>query len=132
MSSVTATDLKNVLNVSDSVTNLEYVMQLGIDALNIFGCNITNLTGAAGSMTTTLSSKQRGGVFMVSRVIYASLYMNASNNPSEQVGAINSSTADLMSNSTVWQMITDIAEQLKSTGASSFRLKFAVGCNEPT
>jgi hypothetical protein len=130
--STTATDLKNVLNASETATQLEYVMQLGIDALNIFGCGITNLTGAAGSMTTTLTSKQRGGVFMVSRVIYNSIFKNAANNPSYGAGSLSMSTADLMSNSTVWTMIKDIAEQLKTTGTSAFRLRFAVGNNEPT
>ena len=129
--STTATDLINVLNVSETATEMEYVMQLGIDALNIFGCNISPLTGAVGAKTVTLTSAQRGGVFIVSRIIYASFYQNASNKNDTAGGISQTSVGDLMSNTTTWTTIKEVAEQLKDPDTTVFRLKFKAGENDP-
>lgn len=111
MPSVTATDLKNVLNASETATQLEYVMDLTIDILNAYGCGLSNMTGVGGAKTVTLTSKQRGAVFLVARNIYASYFKNA-DNTNANAGNINIQTTDLMSNATIVALIQSVARQL--------------------
>jgi hypothetical protein len=94
---------------------------------NIFGCDIPIMSGTAGSKTVTYTSAQKGAVFQGARVIYASFYKNAANNPSAGTGQINLSNADLMSNSTVWSMLKEIALELKKSSSSISRIAFRLG-----
>lgn len=111
MPSVTGTDLKNILNADETATQLEYVMDLAIDALNVFNCGISNMSGSAGSKTVTLTSAQRGAVFLVARNIYASFFKNAGNT-NNSVNSIGLTNTDLMSNPTIVAFIKTVASQL--------------------
>jgi hypothetical protein len=109
---VTATIFTDVINDSALTAEIaEQIMNTAVDTLNIFRCNISRLTGTAGSQTVNWTSQQLGAVQAVSRAIYASYYKNAANQGSMGISSLNVSTTDLMSNSTVWQMISDIADQ---------------------
>jgi hypothetical protein len=123
LSSVTATDFLNTLDSDDTAETLEPIMDLAIDALNIFGCEIDNLDGGAGSKTVTLTSQQRGAVFIITRVIYKSFYKDEGG--STGLGPASISTTDLLANATVWTQIKEIAQEIKATSSGS--IAFVVG-----
>jgi hypothetical protein len=83
MVSVAYTDFHNVMNLSTTgnnaitAVNTENLLDYAIDLLNIYSnSGISNMSGAAGSKTVTLTSAQRGAVFMVGRALYYSSYRN--------------------------------------------------------
>lgn len=122
------TEFKAVINqttIDDTV--IESLFDLAANSLNIFGCNVPNMAGAAGSKTVTYTSPQKGAIYQISRVVYASFYKNASNQPTTNFGGIGLSNLDLMSNSTVWNMIKDIALELKGQEATFPRIAFHLG-----
>lgn len=111
MPSVSATDLINLMNLDESAETLEPLIDLAIDCLNIFGCDINNMSGDAGSKTVTLTSKQKGGVMIISRIIYKSFYKNEDGS-SGSLGPAGWNTSDLMSNNVVWTQIETIGSRL--------------------
>ena len=127
MVAVTADDLIDVMNLSDTTTVIEPIIDLAIDCLNIFGCDISNMAGVAGAKTLTLTSSQKGGVFVVARTIYKSFYKNEDGS-SGSLGQLSASTSDLMANPTIWQQIKDIANEIKAS--SSGTIAFVVGTDE--
>jgi len=108
------TDLRTIFNTESTITDitLETLTDAVIDELNSNGCKISNMSGAAGSKTITLTSAQQGAIRKVFRCIYASWHQNPTNIPSSTMGGISSSTADLMSNPAILAMIKDTARQL--------------------
>jgi len=118
MASVTAQDFINVMNIADSAASMEYVIDLAIDTLNLYGATaISNMAGDAGSKTVTLTSKQRGGVFHLARVIYHEFFKKKH---SGGLGSMSLSVIDLLANPTVAVAVEKIAKRLKT-------VKFAVG-----
>jgi hypothetical protein len=110
MASVTATDFINVMGISDTATDMEYVLDLAIDTLNLYGATaISNMAGDAGSKTVTLTSRQRGGVFHVARIIYHETFkkMNV-----VTVATLALTTPELLSNPTIVSTIEKIAKKL--------------------
>ena len=112
MSSVSASDFKNVMNINDSLTNLEYVLDLAIDVLNLYGAEaIDNMAGSGGSKTVTLTSRQRGGVFLLARVIYHEFYKHKKN---VSVGGVTLTVTDLLSNPTVMSTVEKMSKKLST------------------
>jgi len=118
MASVTAQNFIDVMNITDSTTNMEYVIDLAIDTLNLYGAEaITNMTGLAGSKTVTLTSKQRGGVFHLARTIYHEFFQTRE---TAGLGPMSVSSVELLANPTIMLAVEKIAKRLKT-------VDFAVG-----
>jgi hypothetical protein len=113
VASVTATHFKNVMNVDTSTTNLEYVLDLAIDSLNIFGAELSNMSGTAGSKTVTLTSKQRGGVFIIAREIYQKFYKDAGSHAT--ISGLSLSASDLLTDDAFYGLCEKIGHKLAST-----------------
>ena len=62
MATISASDFTTIMNITISAEHAEAILDGAIDVLNIFDCQLVNMTGDAGSKTVTLTSKQRGGV----------------------------------------------------------------------
>lgn len=120
MSSVSADDFKNVMNITINATDAEYVLDAAIDLLNIFDCQISNMAGGP-PKTVTLTSKQRGGVFAVARVVYFDYYKGV-----EQISAGDTGVAksQLMANPTIMNFVEKIAQRLQ--GDDDARIPFVV------
>ena len=92
--------------------NAEKILDLTIDALNLFGnLEMSNMAGTAGSKTVNLSSSQKAAVFIVARAIYYGFYkeLDVSN-----VGGVNMTTNDLMKDPETIKLIRDCAEKLRA------------------
>jgi len=92
--------------------NAEKILDLTIDALNLFGnLEMSNMAGTAGSKTVNLSSSQKAAVFIVARAIYYGFYkeLDVSN-----VGGVNMTTNDLMKDPETIKLIKDCAEKLRA------------------
>ena len=122
----TAADWKKVMNLSNgtiSDTNAEYVIDQAIDELNLWNANLTNLAGVAGSKTTTLTSKARGGLFKVARMIYMDYYTRKGT-LSAGLGAMSHVTIDYTSKPHIEELIRKIAKQIQIDSYS--RIPFVV------
>ena len=118
MASVKASDWKNVMNLTDKPTDTqaEYILDLAIDTLNLFGATLSNMTGETpGSKTVTLTSKQRGAVFHAARAIYYGFFKEIK---VASTGGVTVSVTDLVSNPEVVKTIKEAAKRLeaKDTG----------------
>ena len=118
MASVTAQDFINVMAITDDAEDIEYVMDLAIDRLNIYGADLDNMTGDAGSKTVTLTSAQRGAVFTVSRFIYNLFlkYTSSGGGSSSSVslmGISKSQSTTLSTNPEVMDLAKECANQIK-------------------
>ena len=112
MVSVSASDFKNVMHITDSDTNMEYVLDMAINTLNLFGAEaIDNMSGDAGSKTVTLTSKQQGGVFLAAQIIYEQMFKDRGN---VGIGGVTVTTADLLANPVVMSTIEKIAKKLST------------------
>ena len=122
------TEFKAVIqDATLSDENAERLFDAAANTYNIFGCEVPEMSGTAGSKTVTYTAPQKGAVFQGARIIYASLYKNAAKNPSGSIGQVAFSSADLMSNSTVWGMLKDIAMELKKAKSERPRIAFRLG-----
>lgn len=120
MASVSASDFKNVMNITTSSEHVEYVLDLAIDALNIFGATLSNMSGAAGSKTVSLTSSQRGGVFMVAREVYEKFYKDSG---SSSVAGMSVTVSDILNDADILDLLERIGEKL---GASTEGIPFKV------
>ena len=126
------TEFKNIINdlaVSDIV--IENLFDLMANTYNIFGNTVPTMIGVAGSKVVTYTSGEKGAVFQGARVVYGSFYKNSSSMTSRSLGQLSesssASTSDLVSNSAVWKMITDIAMALKGAAATYPHIAFHLG-----
>ena len=65
---------------NDSTTTAtiwETLIDGGINLLNTYGANITNLSGTAGSKSVSLTSAEAGAVMAMTQQIYSKHYKNA-------------------------------------------------------
>lgn len=120
MASVSASDFKNVMNITTSDEDLEYVIDLAIDALNIFGAALSNMSGTAGSKTVSLTSSQRGGVFMVAREVFEKFYKESG---TASIAGMSVSVSDLLNDKDVLDLLERIGEKL---GASTEGIPFKI------
>lgn len=118
MASVSAQDFINLMDVDDTAEDIEYVLNMAIDRLNIYGAELDNMTGSAGSKTVTLTSAQRGAVFTVARFIYQLFLKYASSgggsSESFSIGPVSKSTSTtLATNPEVMDLAKECAFQIK-------------------
>jgi len=111
MPTVQASDLDAILHLSGGVDDqdLEAIIDLAIDALNLHGADLPNMSGTAGSKTVGLESKEKAAVFIVARAIYYGFYKGLE---SSSVGGLTVGSPDLMSNPNVIGTIKQAARQL--------------------
>lgn len=123
MTDITCTyaTVMDVLGDTDTAAaTAEKVINASVDTLNIFNLNIDRLTGTAGSQTAAWTSQELGAVTAVTRAVYASYYKNAANT-NTSISSLSVSTADLMSNPTIWTAIKTIATELLKTQTTTIR-----------
>lgn len=114
MASVSAQDFINVMDISDTTTKIEYVLNLAIDCLNIFGAELSNMSGDAGSKSVTLTSKQRGGVFIIGREIYKKFFKDAGTSASLSPMAV--SVGDILNDTDLAELCEKIGDKLEAAG----------------
>jgi len=112
MTVVDASTLDALLNLNGKLaeTSLEAIIDQAIDSLNIYGAELPNMSGTAGSKTVNLTSKQRGAVLMVARAIYYGFYVGLE---STTLAGLTITTPDLLSNSTVLSAIKEAATLMR-------------------
>jgi hypothetical protein len=92
--------------------NAEKILDLAIDALNLFGnLEMSNMAGTAGSKTVNLNSGQKAAVFIVARAIFYGFYKELD---TSNVGGVNMTTSDLMKDPETIKLIKDCAEKLNA------------------
>lgn len=117
MPNITNADLASVMNLTVgstgdiTATQLEQVIDLAIDALNLYNANIPNMTGTAGTKSVSLGSKQKGAVFLVARLVYYSFFKDLDK---ASLNSLTIDTVDLLSNPENRAQIKEAAEQLRS------------------
>jgi hypothetical protein len=80
-----------------TVTNAEIVVDAAIDLLNVFGADLDNLTGAAGSKTGSYTSAEAGAVMTLAREVYRTRFSNAQGiNPTVSSVSASYSESDLL------------------------------------
>ncbi len=131
MTSYTYTMMTDVMNLtvgaSDDITavNAEKLIDLAINCLNLFGAELDNMAGTAGSKTVSLESKEHAAVLLVARAIYYSFYKDLD---SASLGGLTVSTNDLLKDPATLQLIKDAAAQLKaSDGGDDSDMQVMVG-----
>jgi len=126
MVSVSATDLRTVMNLPDTITDtiIETILDLAVDTLNLFGAELSNMTGAEGSKTVTLTSKEKGAVFIAARAIKYGFYDPIAGGAVESLSV---SVSDLASNSVVMNTIKEAAQKLKEVEQKKSGIPFIVG-----
>lgn len=87
----------------------EEVIDLAIDTLNLFGADLPNMTGTAGTKTVSLESKEKGAVLMVARKIYYGFYKGATN---VSIGGLSVTTPDVLGNASVLNFAKECASYL--------------------
>lgn len=125
MASVTATDWINVMNLDITETQGEYILDTAIDLLNIYDVQLSNMSGTAGSKTVTLTSKERGGVFLIARIIYHSFFkdIDSSSGP-----GYSESRRDIMGDPVIMATAEKIANRLQADDYE--RIPFIVATDE--
>lgn len=114
MTSVSGQDFINVMDLPAEFTktHAEYVLDLAIDTLNLFGATLPNMNGGdAGSKTVDLTSKQRGAVFYAARAIYYAFFKEIE---ATALADIAVSVTDLASNPEVLKTIKEAAKRLEA------------------
>lgn len=117
MPSVSYSDFQSVMNLDPdidvSAANTENLLDYAIDLLNVYGnLSISNMSGAAGSKTVTLTSKQRGAVFMVARALYYSDYRSQI---ISSVGGVSITPMSITENPMWERFLSRAARQLAGT-----------------
>jgi len=107
----TGTDFTNVMNLTLTATQAEYLLDWAIDLLNAEGAGLSNMSGDAGSKTVTLTSSQRGPVFAVGRVLYYSGWLEVG---TRSLGGISDTGPNPMDNPAVLQMVKRYGRKLAS------------------
>lgn len=112
MPSVSYSDFHNVMNLTTgeiSAIRTENLLDWAIDLINLFANqSISNMNGvnSPGSKTVTLTSAQRGAVFLVARALYYEYRLNVIEGPGLR-------PVDPLGNSTVMASIQLAAKRLQ-------------------
>lgn len=111
MVSLTAATVKLILNDSAiSDTDMEILMDVAVDLLNLYGAEISNMTGAAGTKTVSVESKQKGALMIATRAIYYGFWKGIEN---VGISSLSVSVSDVLANPAVISSIKDAAARLK-------------------
>jgi hypothetical protein len=114
MTSYNAANFSGVLNDSSiSAENMENLVNVAINVLNMFGAaTIPNMnSGAAGSKTVSLTSKQAGAVFLAVRMIYRGFWIGPK---ATGIAGMSLTEADVLANPTIVETIKLAAARLSS------------------
>ena len=119
MTEVKASDWKQVMNLDTKPTDTqaEYILDLAIDTLNLFGASLSNMSGTEGSKTVELTSKQRGSVFHAARAIYFGFFKEIK---TATIAGVAITVSDLVSNPEVVKLIKEAARRLEAKTAIPF------------
>ena len=71
---------------SITATNAEIIIDQSINLLNVYGAEIDNLTGTAGTKTGDYTSAQAGAIMTIAQKVYAKHYVNASQTANSTLG----------------------------------------------
>ncbi len=125
MVGVSASDLDAIMNLGGAIsdTNLEQIIDLAIDTLNLFGAELPNMSGEAGSKIVTLTSKEKAAVFIAARAIKYGFYYSIGN---VVVEGLSVSVSDLASNPVVMNTIKEAAQKLKEVEQKKSGIPFIV------
>jgi hypothetical protein len=99
------------LTVNDvTAANTENLLDLAIDTINLYGNqSISNMTGAAGSKTASLTQREKSAVFILARALYHSFYRDTE---PTTVGGLSITPTEAYSNFNVQAVIKHVARQL--------------------
>ena len=110
MVNITAASFKSLMNDADAdEEKMESVIDAAINMLNLYGAELPNMTGTAGTKTVSLESKQAGAVQLVAEVIYNDFYKGIE---ATSVGGIAISKTVLLANPTVMACVKEAARRL--------------------
>jgi hypothetical protein len=116
MAEITYATLQTLLHDTDiEEETCEDIIDLAVDLLNLFGADISNMTGAAGSKTLSVESREKGAIMLSARAIYYGFYKGVD---SANVGSATVSVSDIMGNATVMNTIKEAAGRLKEVEVS--------------
>ena len=117
MVTITASTLDTLLNLSSGVPDetLEDLIDASIDLLNLFGADLPNLAGAAGSKSVSLESREAGAVKLVARAVYHAFYKGID---TSSVHGLSYSQTDLLGNAVVVQSVQTAARMLAELDVS--------------
>lgn len=132
MVSVTASTFTNIMPEDDylTATIAEYIIDRAIDLLNLYGGideDMSNMSGAAGSMTLTVEGYERGAIIMVARPIYYAFFKGQIGTSAGMGPLSSSDSQDLMANPEVRAMIKEAGELLAARRADTSEIEADVG-----
>ena len=114
MPTITAEEFQAVMNLSDADlphANGEALIDFAIDALNVFGANLSNLGGATPNKTLTVTSKQRAAIMLETRLCYYGSYKPLE---TSTLGPMSASLVNLMQDPTFLETTKKLAYQIRS------------------
>lgn len=120
MTTITASDLDSLLNLDGEVDDdiLEAMIDAAIDRLNLYGTDLPNLTGTAGSKTVSVTSAERGAILQVASAVYSVSKSTGSTSTSRGIGGLNISESSSQGNRMLEDMVKDAAARLKELDVS--------------
>jgi hypothetical protein len=112
MVTVNAASLTGPMGLSSaqlSAANAEIIIDLAVDCLNLFGAEIANMSGTAGTKTLTATSAEKGGIILVARAIYDNFYRNLDN---ISIASLSISTPNVLGNENVLKIVQMVVPHL--------------------
>ncbi len=111
MVNVTATDFKSLINDAGlSDANAELLIDQAVNRLNIYGADLPNMTGTAGTKTLSCESNQAGAIYEAARLVYHGYYKGQE--AGIGISGLSISTQNMLNNPTVEAVIEKLAKQL--------------------
>jgi len=118
MVSITADIFQAIFNLSDadiSNTNMEYLIDYAVNRLDTYGADLPNMTGAAGSKTLSVESREAGAIQKATRLLY---YESYKEQETTALGPMSTSPPNILVNPTVEAEIKELARQLSEMDVS--------------
>lgn len=82
MVTITATQMEAILDLSTSditLINMEKLIDVAVNRLNTYRCELPNMTGTEGTKTLSVESREAGAIQEVTRIIYYGHYRGQEN-----------------------------------------------------
>jgi hypothetical protein len=116
---INAASVNTIMNLELAIPaeTLEKLLDLAIDTLNLFGANITKMSGTPGTMSVTVTSKEAGAVYIAVRAIKYGFFDNIKDG---SVTGMTISVTDLASNPEVMRTIREAAQRLQQHAGIPF------------
>lgn len=113
MTTLTYSNLQNLLNMTVSSTICEEIMDHAINLLNSYGADLPNMTGVAGAKTWNGESREAGAIMEVACSIYSSKYLTSGGSSSSvSVSSISMSSSTSTGSAGSENLAKDLARQL--------------------